>query len=159
MMEHGQIRLGDPLQIGVCVRNVKKTAELFSTMFGIGPWEFGEWPLKDRPQIKSMHRGSSSPEWKAKLAFTKFGNIELELIENVEGQSGYGEFLSKKGEGLHHLMFAVDDFEKIVSVLKSSGFDISTSATGTTPGSRWAIIDTLDTLGFNLEVVTKGGLR
>ncbi len=41
-MKHGQIQLGAPIQIGVCVRNVERTAELFSTMFGIGPWEFGE---------------------------------------------------------------------------------------------------------------------
>lgn len=158
-MKDSQVALGDPVQIGVCVEDVRRTADLLSSLVGIGPWKFGEWPLNDQPEIRSNHRGRPSDTWKARLAFAKFGNIEIELVENVTGDSTYEEFFRKKGPGLHHLMFVVDGVDETIGRLQEKGFTVSTSAAGTVPGSKWAVIDALDSLGFNIELMGKSGLR
>ncbi len=47
--------------------------------------------------------------------------MQLELVQPVSGESVHQEFLDSKGEGIQHLMFAVDDFDKTVSALTAGG--------------------------------------
>jgi len=54
----------------------------------------------------------------------KWGDVQLELIEPPEGESLHKEFLDSKGEGIQHVMFAVDDFGKEVKALTEKGAEI-----------------------------------
>jgi catechol 2,3-dioxygenase-like lactoylglutathione lyase family enzyme len=55
------------------------------------------------------------------------GNIELELLQPLGGQSPYQEFLESKGEGIQHLTFAVDDLDKEVSKFIAQGVKVELS--------------------------------
>jgi methylmalonyl-CoA/ethylmalonyl-CoA epimerase len=55
-------------------------------------------------------------------AFLPVGDTRLELLEPVGADSPIAKFLAKRGPGIHHVCFAVDDLEDAVQDLKSRGF-------------------------------------
>jgi len=141
-------------QIGLIVDDVRTTAKLLEDLLGIEEWHFEDWPPQNRPNWQSSFEGHDA-RWKTKLAFANFNNLELELIENVEGVSAYSRFIDSRGKGIHHLLFVVDDLDGTVSELKRKGIKEKMSATGRLPGTKWVLMDTLDLLGFDLELKNK----
>jgi methylmalonyl-CoA/ethylmalonyl-CoA epimerase len=55
-------------------------------------------------------------------AFLPLGDTRLELLEPVGADSPIAKFLAKRGPGIHHVCFAVDDLEKALDDLKTRGF-------------------------------------
>ncbi|HEV8609998.1 MAG TPA: methylmalonyl-CoA epimerase [Thermoanaerobaculia bacterium] len=55
-------------------------------------------------------------------AFLPLGDTRLELLEPTGPDSAIAKFLAKRGPGIHHVCFAVDDLEDAVKDLKSRGF-------------------------------------
>ena len=146
--------LGKPTQIGILVKNAKRTAELLSMLMGVGPWRFEEWPPQNRPEWESFSDGKPT-KWRAILAFAEYENIELELIETYEGECGYTEFIGKRGEGLHHLQFRVDDVDIAAEKFMEQGINLKMGATGRRPGTKWVLLDTEDLIGFAVEITSK----
>lgn len=58
---------------------------------------------------------------KVRVAFFRAGDVRIELLEPTEQDSSVAKFLEKRGEGLHHLAFTVEDIEGRISELKQSG--------------------------------------
>ncbi|MDG5470728.1 methylmalonyl-CoA epimerase [Jeotgalibacillus sp. ET6] len=56
-----------------------------------------------------------------KVAFIDAGNVKLELLEPLTGESPIAKFLSKKGEGIHHIAFEVEGIENRIDELKEKG--------------------------------------
>ncbi len=61
------------------------------------------------------------PSQKVRVAFFRAGGVRLELLEPTEPDSPVAKFLEKRGEGLHHLAFTVDDLVARIAELKESG--------------------------------------
>jgi len=61
------------------------------------------------------------PSQKVKVAFFRVGDVRLELLEPTDPESTIAKFLEKRGEGLHHLAYTVDDIQQRIDELKSSG--------------------------------------
>jgi methylmalonyl-CoA/ethylmalonyl-CoA epimerase len=61
------------------------------------------------------------PSQKVRVAFFKVGDVRLELLEPTDPSSPVQTFLKKRGEGLHHLAFTVDDIEARIAELMQSG--------------------------------------
>ena len=57
-------------------------------------------------------------------AFFKVGNTKIELLQALEEGSTIDKFIAKRGEGLHHIAFEVNDLEKEMERLKAEGFVI-----------------------------------
>ena len=51
------------------------------------------------------------PEQKVKTAFLKIGQTKIELLESTSPDGPVGKFIEKKGDGIHHIAFAVNDLE------------------------------------------------
>lgn len=102
-------------QVGVVVRDVEKVIERLSSL-GIGPFE----PKTLPPDRKEWFRGKPMYA-EFNIQATRIGDIELELIQPVSGESPHKEFLETKGEGIQHVMFAVDDFGETVARLTEKG--------------------------------------
>jgi methylmalonyl-CoA/ethylmalonyl-CoA epimerase len=105
-------------QVGVVVRDVEKAVKQLSSM-GIGPFRAmtlpptrQEW-FRDKPMNAEFN-----------IQGAKIGDVDLELIQPLSGESPHKEFLDTKGEGIQHVMFAVDDFEKTVTQLTEKGATI-----------------------------------
>ena len=55
-------------------------------------------------------------------SFFKMGDSKIELLAATNPESPIAKFIAKRGEGIHHLAFAVDDIEVEIERLKSEGF-------------------------------------
>ncbi len=61
------------------------------------------------------------PDQKVRVAFFRVNDVRLELLEPTDPSSSVAKFLDKRGEGLHHLAFTVDDIEARIEELKNGG--------------------------------------
>ena len=103
-------------QIGVVVRDMQKAVEYYSGHFGIGPFT-----VYDSVPDKYWFRGKPS-HMKLRQGKAMLGGIELELIQPLEGESPFHEFLDAQGEGLHHLAFNTEDYDGMVRQFEAAGF-------------------------------------
>ena len=63
-----------------------------------------------------------------KTAFLSVGDSNLELLEPMTADSPVGKFIDKRGEGIHHICFRVDDIESHLARLKAEGFRLINEA-------------------------------
>jgi len=107
--------------IGIVVKDIKKVAEAWETMLGIGPWRF----------IEQGGTDPSGQEVKVILGFAYTeNNVELELIEPVEGRIYHSDFLDNTGGGLHHLAYVVEDVDGETEKLVAEGAEVVLSQPG-----------------------------
>lgn len=58
---------------------------------------------------------------KVRVAFFRVGDIRLELLEPLNPESTIAKFIEKRGEGLHHVAYTVEDLPARIAELKSAG--------------------------------------
>lgn len=90
--------------IGIAVRNLETSVEFYEQMFGI--------KCTGREVVE---------EQKVKVAFLPVGDSEIELLESTDDEGPIAKFIEKKGEGIQHIAFRVDDIEKTLEELKEKG--------------------------------------
>ena len=61
---------------------------------------------------------------KVKTAFFRVGETKIELLEPTDPESPIGKFLEKKGPGIHHLAFAVDDVNIALRQAQDAGIQL-----------------------------------
>lgn len=90
--------------IGIAVKSIKKTSELLSNILGLEVT--GEEIVEEQ---------------KVKVAFLPIGDSELELLESTSPESPIARFIAKKGEGIQHIAFKVNNIEEVLEKLKKEG--------------------------------------
>jgi methylmalonyl-CoA/ethylmalonyl-CoA epimerase len=148
------VKLKRLVQIGIVVPDRDRTAQLLTSLFGIGPFRLVEWP--DRPESKYYYRDVEQ-KIRVRQAFVQLGDVEVELIQPLEGNSAYQDFLDETGGGIHHVLFEVSDIDPVIQELAKSGVTVLQSGTGIRPGTRWALLDTQKLLGFLVELRHRPG--
>ena len=124
-------------QIGIVVKDMEATMKFYEKMFGIEPF----------PTVES-----SVDSAKLKIGLFQLGEVQIELIQVLEGENILSNFLEKRGEGLHHLGFFVEDIEKELARLEKGG--IKVLERGTVLGvAKFAHLDTEKILGVVLELI------
>lgn len=91
--------------IGIAVKNLEESNKLFAELFG-------------EPHYKMEEVESEG----VKTSFFKAGVNKIELLEATKQDSPIAKFIEKKGEGIHHIAFDVDDVETEIARLKKEGF-------------------------------------
>ncbi|QCE41221.1 methylmalonyl-CoA epimerase [Psychroserpens sp. NJDZ02] len=91
--------------IGIAVKNLEESNTLFAKLFGIPHYK-----------VESVESEGVN------TSFFKVGPNKIELLEATTPESPIAKFLEKKGEGVHHIAFAVTDIKKEILRLKSEGF-------------------------------------
>jgi methylmalonyl-CoA/ethylmalonyl-CoA epimerase len=145
-----QLELPDVSQIGVVVEDLDRAASFLESSFGLGPFRVEEL---EAPNV--WDRGEEK-HIKARLGFAMMGQVELELIHIVKGDSVHLEFLRQHGEGIHHLGFRVEDFEAKLAQAKAMGFEVL--QTGPV-GRFYAYLDTRREGGLIFELIEAEGSR
>jgi catechol 2,3-dioxygenase-like lactoylglutathione lyase family enzyme len=149
-MTNVETALKGAVQIGIVVPNLDRSTQLLRDLFGLGPFKFIEWP--NRPDSKYWFRGHEE-SIRIKQGFVQAGNLELELIQPLEGErNAYRQFLDAKGGGIHHVLFEVDDMDAVVAALEPKGVQVLQAGTGIRPGTRWVLLDSTDLVGFLIEL-------
>jgi methylmalonyl-CoA/ethylmalonyl-CoA epimerase len=150
----GGLQLKQLVQIGIVVADRDQTTKALTSLFGIGPFRLVDWP--DRPESKYQYRGVDE-KIRIRQAFVQLGAVEIELIQPLEGHNAYKDFLDDTGGGIHHVLFEVKDIEPVLQELAKSGIAVLQSGTGIRPGTRWALLDTREQVGFYVELRHRPG--
>lgn len=90
--------------IGIAVRNLDDVIPYYTETLGC--------PLLKIEEVESE---------RVRVAFIDAGNIKLELLEPMDDTSAIYKFLEKKGEGIHHIAFGVENIEQRMEELKEKG--------------------------------------
>lgn len=93
--------------IGIAVKDIENANDLYTMLLGIMPYKNEE--VTSEGVITS---------------FFKTGESKVELLEAKSPESAIAKFIEKKGEGLHHVAFEVDDIVTEMESLKKSGFTL-----------------------------------
>jgi methylmalonyl-CoA/ethylmalonyl-CoA epimerase len=93
--------------IGIAVKNMEAANELYTHLLGVKPYKSEE--VKSEMVVTS---------------FFKTGENKVELLEAKSAESAISKFIEKKGEGLHHIAFEVDDIVAEMERLKKLGFTL-----------------------------------
>lgn len=133
--------------IGVVVRDVERAAEYYTSTFGIGPFKIFDYRFENG----TLYGRPAS--FKLKLGFARMGQVMFELIQVLEGETIYKEFLDKKGEGLHHLGFYVSDIDERLEAFARKGIGVIQGARY--PGGGFAYLDTERVGGVIFELAIR----
>jgi methylmalonyl-CoA/ethylmalonyl-CoA epimerase len=93
--------------IGIAVKNVQNSDLLFKKLFG-----------------KEAYKKESVESEKVSTSFFKVGETKIELLEATDPNSAIGKFIEKRGEGIHHIAFEVQDIVAEMKRLKEEGFSL-----------------------------------
>lgn len=141
-------------QVGIVVHDLHAVTQELTRLFGIGPFQILEWPL-DGVDPQSTYHGKPA-NFRLLLAFAKVGKIQVEIVQPLEGQNIYSDFLRDHGPGLHHIRLTIPEFEQGVAALIGAGIENIASGTGVHVGSKWAYFDTTTQLeGVVMELRTR----
>jgi len=93
------------------------------------------------------------PDQKVRTAFFMIGQTKIELLESTDPEGPIGKFLEKKGEGIHHIAYAVDDIEERLREAEAAGIRLidSTSRPGA-EGMSIAFLHPKSTFGVLTEL-------
>ena len=93
---------------------------------------------------------------KVKTAFFMVGQTKIELLESTDADGPIGKFLEKKGQGIHHLAFAVDNVNESLNELESKNVRlIDKSARKGAEGLSIGFLHPKSTLGVLTEICGK----
>ncbi len=93
--------------IGIAVKNLTKSNELFAKLLGKEPYKTEDVPAEG-----------------VRTSFFDVGGVKIELLEATRADSPIAKFIENRGEGLHHLAFAVEPIETKMTELSEKGFHL-----------------------------------
>ena len=93
--------------IGIAVKDLAAAEALFTKLLGCEPYK--------RETVESEHVITS---------FFQVGDVKIELLAASNDQSTIANFIEKRGEGLHHLAFEVDDIKSSLTEKSQEGFQL-----------------------------------
>jgi len=93
--------------IGIAVKSLEESIPYYEEVLGLKCYAIEE--------VKGQ---------KVKTAFFKVGQTKIELLESTDPEGPIGKFIEKKGQGIHHLAFAVDDIENALAEAEKKGVQL-----------------------------------
>lgn len=93
--------------IGIAVKDLKSSNELFSKLFG-----------KEYYKIEEVEREGVN------TSFFMLGETKIELLQATNEKSAISKFIEKRGEGIHHIAFSVDDIVAEMKKMEDAGFEL-----------------------------------
>ncbi|HOK61369.1 methylmalonyl-CoA epimerase [Tenuifilum osseticum] len=90
--------------IGIAVKSLEESIPFYEKVLGLKCYNIEE--VKDQ---------------KVKTAFFLVGQTKIELLESTDPEGPIGKFIEKKGEGIHHIAFAVKDIEEQLKRMEEQG--------------------------------------
>ncbi|MCX5824697.1 MAG: methylmalonyl-CoA epimerase [Deltaproteobacteria bacterium] len=126
--------------IGVAVQDIEKSIPLFRDILGI--------PLEKVYESDAI---------KTKIAFFPLGDSTIELIEAMDPSSPVAKFIQKRGEGIHHICFGVENVEAALRHFEAQGIELlNRTPRRTENGDLIAFLNPKSTNGVLIELVEMG---
>ena len=93
--------------IGIAIKDLNTSEELFTKLFG-----------KESYKVEAVESEG------VKTLFFQLGETKIELLEASKPDSPIAKFIEKRGEGIHHIAYDVEDIESEMERLKGEGFQL-----------------------------------
>lgn len=93
--------------LGIAVKSLTEAVDRYRRILGYGP-----------------DHEETVPDQQVRAAFISVGETNLELLEATSEESPIAKFIAKKGEGLHHICFAVENIEARLAECKKNGIEL-----------------------------------
>jgi methylmalonyl-CoA/ethylmalonyl-CoA epimerase len=93
--------------IGIAVKNLDESIKYYENILGLKCYAIEE--VKDQ---------------KVKTAFFMAGQTKIELLESTESDGPIGKFIEKKGEGIHHIAFAINNLAEGLKEIEAKGIQL-----------------------------------
>ena len=93
--------------IGIAVKNLDESIKFYEDVLGL-----------------KCYRIEEVNDQKVKTAFFQVGQTKIELLESTDPEGPIGKFIHKKGEGIHHIAFAVNDINSSLEELKKNNIKL-----------------------------------
>jgi methylmalonyl-CoA/ethylmalonyl-CoA epimerase len=125
--------------IGIAVQNINDALTFFQDALGL-----------------QLDHIASEEGGRTQVAFLPVGSSDVELVEPQDDESGLARFLAKRGEGIHHICFEVDDIDAALARLKAKDaqlIDETPRVNG--QGMRYAFIHPKSAHGVLIELYQK----
>ena len=90
--------------IGVAVSNLEEALKIYTDVLGL-----------------KLHGTEVVEEQKVRVAFMPVGDTEIELLESTDPEGPIAKFIEKRGEGIQHIAFKVDDIEEALEQMRQKG--------------------------------------
>lgn len=121
--------------IGVAVTNIEEAEKFYSEVLSL--------EIHDREQLREI-----------KAAFIPVGDTAIELLQSTNPEGVIAKFIEKKGEGIHHIAYQVDNIEKALEDLKAKGVSlIDEKPRRGAHNSKVAFLNPKGTYGILIELV------
>ena len=121
--------------LGIAVSDLKAAEKIFTDVLGVAPYK--------REEVESEGVMTS---------FFKAGDSKIELLQSTTKDGPIARHISKRGEGLHHIAFKVDDLELEISDLESKGYRCISGPKDGADGKRIAFLHPFDTAKVLVEL-------
>ncbi len=96
--------------IGIAVKSLQESAKIYEALFGYGAYKIEEVASESVATL-----------------FFRAGETKIELLESTNPEGVIAKYIAKRGEGLHHIAFEVEDIQKEILRLESIGFQVISS--------------------------------
>jgi hypothetical protein len=138
-------------QVGMVVRNARRSAEHFSRLYNIRPWYLAQFTHKE-----TFYRGRPI-DLDAEILMGFCGGVEIELIQmNNDVENIYSDILKKQDGGIHHVGFFISRYDEKVAEAQARGAKPLQWGTLKTKGgavTRYMYFDTIETCGTVTEYI------
>jgi len=122
--------------IGIAVKNLDETLKFYEDVMGI--------KCTSKEEVE---------EQKVRVAFLPVGDSEVELLESTTDDGPIARFIEKKGEGIQHIAFKVDNIEEAIKDLQEKGVRlIDEKPRYGAGGARIAFLHPKSTSGVLIEI-------
>lgn len=152
--EAPQFPLTNVAQIAIIVEDLDRAVEMYWKKFGVGPWHFYTY---EKPMVSHMTRRGKTCEYRMRLALSHIGDMRIELIQPLEGDTVYKEFVEKHGYGVHHIGMLTSDMKKALEDADAAGLEMTMDGAGFGPDGdgHYAYLDTEDLIGTTIELIER----
>jgi hypothetical protein len=141
-----QLSLERVVQVGLVVCDVEASARRCYEAFGVGPWSFYTF---DSESVQDMRVHGKRVDHAMRIGNARIGDVEWELIQPLDDNSIYARHLQQYGEGLHHVLVDLGDYDEARARLGRNFVEIASGVWG---GHPYSYFDTREALGCLLEI-------
>jgi methylmalonyl-CoA/ethylmalonyl-CoA epimerase len=141
-------------QVGFVVKDLDAAVESWVKLFGIEPWHFYTY---EKPLVKRMSYHGKPVEYRMRIALANIGQLRIELIQPLEGDTVYADFVREHGYGVHHLGVLTEDMAASLDEAKKAGLAMTMdgSGFGRDGDGHYAYLDTEDAIGTTIELIQR----
>jgi catechol 2,3-dioxygenase-like lactoylglutathione lyase family enzyme len=141
-------------QVAIIVPDLDAAVRKYWEVFGIGPWQFYTY---QRPLVQQMSYHGQPADHKNRIALSQFGPMRIELIEVLEGDSVYADFVREHGYGVQHLGILVEDMQAALAQAQEAGLEMTQdgSGFGLDGDGHYAYLNTEEDFGITFELIQR----